>query len=309
MAETGTPVAAETGPLPFALTGVAKTFGVNRVFDDLNFAVPPGAVVGLLGANGSGKSTLIQLLVGLLRPDTGRVSIGSHDVWHLPDAIKARMGYVEQRPALYPWMRGRDLLAYLGSFYPRWDTALIDRLAAEWEVDLATRFGKLSPGHQQKVALLAAVANHPDLLILDEPVSALDPAARRAFLRSLMELVTDRGTTVLFSTHITSDLERVASHLALLDDRYIVCFEELDALKDRTKRLRVRTPTPFPPGFQPSGAARCSVDGDTAVVLVTGDPAAVATDLRTRLNAEVSVEDLNLEEIYLELTAAGGPRV
>ena len=170
-----------------------ESFDGHAVLRGLDFAPPPGAVVGLLGRNGSGKSTMLKLLVGLLKPDAGDATIDGHGGWSLPDAVKANLGYVDQEPAFYPWLPARFLFQYLGSFYERWDTRLLDRLAAEWDVPLDKPFGKLSPGNRQKVALMAALAPRPGLLLLDEPVSALDPAARRAFLKELIDWTTGDG--------------------------------------------------------------------------------------------------------------------
>ena len=292
--------------------GLTKAFGRDRVLDGLDFAPPAGAVVGLLGGNGAGKSTLLKILVGLLRKDGGAATIGGHDVWDLPAETKARIGYVDQRPAFYPWMTGRDLLPYLGGFYPSWDRELVQRLADEWEVPLGKPFGKLSPGQQQRVALLAALGHRPDLLILDEPVSALDPAARRAFLRSLLERVAEDGPTVVLSTHITSDIERVASHVAVMAGGRVCCFAELDELKEGVKRLRVRGggEGDAPP---PSAAAirelagpvwSCVAEGGGVSAVTRSDPTAAAERLRAA-GFVVDTDDLNLEEAYLAITSGG----
>lgn len=294
--------AQHTTPLDFALAGVSKSFGAHRVLNRLDFTVPPGSVVGLLGTNGAGKSTLLKCLIGLLRADAGAVTIDGHDAWDLPAATKSRIGYVDQTPRFYPWMHGKHLLPYVGSFYPDWDADLIDRLAAAWEVPMNRPFGKLSPGQQQKIALLAAVGHRPGLLILDEPVSALDPVARRAFLRALLELTADANRTVILSTHITSDIERVASHVAVLARGKMHCVDELDELKDRVKRLRITAPAPLDPGFTVPGALRCDVQGAVAVALVTHDPKTVAATLHEQDGFDVAIEDLNLEEIFIELT-------
>ncbi len=233
-------------PTRIEINNVVKSFGQQRVLDDLSWSIPSGSVVGLLGVNGSGKSTLIRCMLGLLKPSQGSITIDGEDVWDLSDAAKARIGYVDQHPKLYPWMRGRQLLSYIGSFYPRWNDALVTQLADRWDVPLKQSFGSLSPGQQHKVAILAALGNEPDLLILDEPVSSLDPLARREFLKSLLEIAADGDRTVLFSTHITSDLERVATHVAILSGGKIRWFDELDEIKDRVKRVRLRASSAIP---------------------------------------------------------------
>ncbi len=220
---------------------LCKSFGKHTVLRDVDWLIPKGAVVGLLGTNGSGKTTLIQCLLGMLRADSGSVLIDGEDAWDLSAGAKARIGYVDQRPKFYPWMTGSDLLKYVGAMYPRWNDALSADYARQWDVPLVKPFGKLSPGEQQKVAILTSLGNEPDLLILDEPVSSLDPLARRAFLKSLLEIARDEDRTILLSTHITSDVERVASHVAFLHDGRIQWFDELDVTKERIRRLRFRS--------------------------------------------------------------------
>ena len=178
-------VSSDSGRVVFK--NVSKKYGSTQVLDDLTWSVKSGAVVGLLGLNGSGKSTLLRCMLGLLKPDTGTIQIDNEDVWDLSDQTKARLGFVDQNPHLYPWMKGKQLIDYIGSLYPRWNDRLIRDIAAEWRVPMDQRFGSLSPGQQQKIAILTALGNEPDLLVLDEPVSSLDPVARRDFLRSLLE--------------------------------------------------------------------------------------------------------------------------
>ncbi len=267
--------------------------------------------MGLLGLNGSGKSTMLKLLVGLLKPDAGDATIDGHAGWSLPDAVKANLGYVDQEPAFYPWLPARFLFQYLGSFYETWDTRLLDRLAAEWDVPLDKPFGKLSPGNRQKVALMAALAPRPGLLLLDEPVSALDPAARRAFLKELIDWTTgtgqagDEGPTVLLSSHITTDLERVASHAAVLADGKITLQGETGELKERVKRLRVRSETPLKPDFAAGlpGLLLASREPSGGTVVVDGTAEASLSELHARLGPTVAIDEegLNLEEIFLEV--------
>lgn len=280
---------------------LAKTFGTKRVLQDINLTIPQGAIVGLLGTNGSGKSTLIKCLLGLLRISQGTATIYGDDAWDLSAESKARLGYVPQEIRLYPWMLVRQIIAYTAAFYPRWDFQLTDRLLEEWHLSPADRVGTLSAGQMQKLALILALGHNPELLIFDEPVASLDPLARRDFLRSLLEITQDERHTVLFSTHITSDLERVASHVAVVRDGKIQFFDELDAMKDRVKRLRISAADDLPSQFAVPGALRTEVDGRRALVAVADLEPQMVSELRRKWNAEISVEDLNLEDIFLEL--------
>ncbi len=280
---------------------LCRSFGKHAVLRDVDWTIAAGSVVGLLGTNGSGKTTLIQCLLGLLKADSGLVLIDGENAWDLSARTKARIGYVDQRPKFYPWMNGADLLKYVGAMYPHWNAGLCAEYARQWDVPLFKPFGKLSPGEQQKIAILTALGNEPDLLILDEPVSSLDPLARRAFLRSLLEIARDENRTILFSTHITSDVERVASHVAFLHDGRIQWFDELDVTKERIRRLRFRSKRNFPASFSIPGALHIQVDGSLVVASVAAASEADIEAVCARYDAAVEVEELNLEEIFLEL--------
>ncbi len=217
-----------------SITNLTKTFGSKPALRGVNLEIPAGATVGLLGANGAGKTTLIKCALGLLRPTSGQCALLGEDVWSLSAGAKARLGYVPQVISLYPWMRVRELIQYTASFYATWNAELTERLVREWDIPLDDRVRGLSVGQKQKLAILTAVAYQPDLLILDEPAASLDPQARRQFLQLLVELSEPEQRTVLFSTHITSDLERVADYVAIMKEGKIAWFGSLEALKERT---------------------------------------------------------------------------
>ena len=280
--------------------GLKKRFGSKDVLGGVDLTIPAGAIVGLVGTNGSGKSTLIKCLLGLLKKTSGTISLLGEDPWNLSAAAKSRLGYVPQTVRLYPWMKVKHIVAYTSSFYDDWDVEWTSTLLERWELPLEQRIGPLSPGQLQKLALVLALGYRPELLILDEPVASLDPVARREFLRSLLELCQEDQHTILFSTHITSDLERVASHLAILKQGQIALFDELDNVKDQFKRLRITAPSRLPADFAVRGSLRCTTDGTQAVAAVSRVDDQLISELQQRWQAEVVVEDLNLEEIFLE---------
>ncbi|HEY0980686.1 ABC transporter ATP-binding protein [Schlesneria sp.] len=282
------------------INSLKKAFGSRQVLTGVDLDVPAGAIVGLVGTNGSGKSTLIKCLLGLLRKTSGTVSLFGEDSWNLSASAKSRLGYVPQTVRLYPWMKVKHIVAYTSSFYEDWDEQWAATLLDRWELPLEHRIGPLSPGQLQKLALVLALGYRPELLILDEPVASLDPVARRGFLRSLLELCQENEHTILFSTHITSDLERVASHLAILKEGQIALFDELDNVKDQVKRFRIKAASSLPADFTVPGALRCAVDGKQAVAAVTRVDDQLVSELRHQWQADVVVEDLNLEEIFLE---------
>jgi len=285
-----------------SLNNVCKSFDYKLVLDRVSMAVGPGSVVGLLGKNGAGKTTLIKCLLGLLKP-TGEVRVFGEPAWSLSGAAKARIGYVPQVPALYPWMRVRQIIDYQASFYPRWNDELIDRLLIEWQLDPWAKVEPLSVGQQQKLSILLAIGHEPDLLVLDEPAAALDPDARRNFISAMLDLV-GKGRTVVFSTHITSDLERVANHVVIMDKGCVLIDEDLDGLKERIKRLHITSPTFLPSHFSIPGAFRFQRNGTVALASVTSASPEMIQEIERRWNVSVEVEDLNLEDIFLEVTRA-----
>lgn len=225
-------------PSPTALLrGLGLAYGKHVVLKDLDWQLLPGQVVGLLGRNGSGKTTLLEALLGLREPQRGQVSLFGQAVSRLDDVRRERIGYVPQQSDLFPDFTPLQLLAYFRSFYPRWNQAKVDGLMSRWAVPGDTVISKLSGGQQQRLSIIRALAHEPDFLVLDEPVASLDPAGRRDFLRELIDQVLDRGTTVVFSTHILSDLERVALDLAFLQNGRIHLQAPLDVLLDRVRSV------------------------------------------------------------------------
>ena len=217
------------------LRGIVKSYGKKHVLRGLDLAVPQGSVLGLLGINGAGKTTLIKCALGLIRPQQGEARLLGEDSWDLSAEAKARIGYVPQVVNLYPWMKVRHLIDYTAAFYPNWNRDLVAKLAKEWDIPREDRIGPLSVGQLQKVAILLALGHEPQLLILDEPAASLDPLARRQFLQTIIELAEPGKRTVLFSTHITSDLERVADSVAILKSGRIAWQGLLEDLKEQTR--------------------------------------------------------------------------
>ncbi|MDY0168099.1 MAG: ABC transporter ATP-binding protein [Thermoguttaceae bacterium] len=294
-----------TGQVVIAARDVQRRFPGKHVLRGADLEIPQGAVVGLLGKNAAGKSTLIKCILGLLRIDGGTMHVFGEDAWWLSAESKARLGYVPQEVKLYPWMRVRQMIAYTAAFYPAWNTALVDRLVREWDLPPHDRIGPLSVGQLQKLAIILALGHEPDLLVLDEPVAALDPVARRDFLRAILDFMQSENRTILFSTHITSDLERVADRVAILQGGRIVFHDGLDTLKESVKRLRIAAASELPADFAVPGALRVEVAGRNALAAIRDAGDGLIDELRARWDATVDVEPLSLEDIFLEMHHAG----
>jgi ABC-2 type transport system ATP-binding protein len=219
------------------MKGIAKAFKNKSVLAGLDWSILTGRVLGLVGRNGAGKSTLLQCALGLLTPDRGVVSLLGEDPASLSDAARAQIGYVPQESDLFEWLTAPQLLAYFKTFYPRWNEAKVSALMRRWSIPTDVTIGRLSGGEKQRLSIVRALAHDPSLLILDEPVAALDPAGRRDFLHELVDRAIDGDTTVVFSTHILSDLERIAIDIALLKDGKIALSGPLDQLSDHVRRV------------------------------------------------------------------------
>ncbi len=213
------------------------SYGKQVVLQGLNWQLQPGQVVGLLGRNGAGKTTLLETQLGLREPQGGVVQLFGTPVAKLSDDDRARIGYVPQRSDLFEGFTARQLLDYFKSFYPKWNDAKVEGLMSRWAIPADQAIASMSGGQQQRLSIIRALAHEPDLLVLDEPVASLDPAGRRDFLRELVDQVLDRGTTVVLSTHILSDLERVAFNVAFMREGRIELQAPLDELLEQTRQV------------------------------------------------------------------------
>lgn len=196
--------------------GLKKGFGRRPVIDGLDLTIEPGEAIGLLGANGAGKTTLLKSLLGLLPVDAGRCSVLGESSSALSPATRARVAYVPQTPGQFPWLSGKAMLGYVSAFYPVFDWDYVRELVARWKLALRTPIGVLSPGQQQRLSIVRALATRPDVLVLDEPIASLDPATRIAVIDELMSERARRPVTILFSSHLIGDLERLCSKFAIL---------------------------------------------------------------------------------------------
>ena len=284
-------------------SGLHKAIGPRVILDGISSQVRPGDVIGVIGKNGAGKTTLLETLLGLSPPTSGAATIFGENSLHMSANTKARIGFVPQQDELIPMLTGRRQIELTAAFYGHWDGALLKRLAEEWEVPLDRRISVLSGGERQKLSTLLALGNSPDLLVLDEPVSSLDPMARRHFLQQVLEIAADERRAVIFSTHIVSDLERVANRIWILKDGRLLWDGETDDLKNSVARLHIRGTQSLPPTIAIPGllSLRRANDGRTAIATVRDLPREDLSALEQALQAQIEVEALGLEDIFLEL--------
>jgi ABC-2 type transport system ATP-binding protein len=227
---------------------LGKRYGQRQALADCTLEVPPGHVVGLVGPNGAGKSTLLKIACGMLAPTTGRIEVLGEPPAAGPAQL-ARIGFVAQDTPTYASLSVADHLELGARLNRRWDAKLAQARIDQLGLDPKQRAGKLSGGQRAQLALTIAVAKQPELLILDEPVASLDPLARRDFLRQLMESVAENDTSVILSSHLVSDLERVCDYLIVLVSSRVQLVGETDNLLAQHYRIVCsrRQDTDLPP--------------------------------------------------------------
>ena len=219
---------------------LSRTFSGVEALREASLKVPRGSVFGLVGLNGAGKTTLLSHLIGTLRPQSGRVRVLGEDPVADPEGVLKRIGYLSEEDALPRWMRVGELIDFARALYPTWDDAYASELCEVFGLSRATKLSSQSKGQRARVGLLLATAHRPELLILDEPSSGLDPLARRDILEAVIRSVNDEAHTVLFSSHLLDDVSRVCDSVALMSDGEIIETSTIEAIESRYLEIIVR---------------------------------------------------------------------
>ena len=225
-----------------AVSDLTRRFGDKAALSSVNLSIPRGGVYGLVGENGAGKTTLIKHILGLLRAEHGTVRVFGLDPVADPVGVLSRIGYLSELNDLPGWMRVDELVRYSRAFHAGWDDRYAEELRQTFGLDPASRVKSLSKGQKARMGLLIALAYRPELLVLDEPSSGLDPVVRRDILEAIIRTIADEGRTVLFSSHLLDEVERVADHVTMLNHGTVALSAPLQALKaSRTVDGRVPT--------------------------------------------------------------------
>lgn len=225
-----------------AVSGLTRRFGANTALDAVDLTIARGGVYGLVGANGAGKTTLIKHILGLLRAESGSVRVFGKDPVEDPVGVLSRIGYLSEENDLPGWMRVEELMRYSKAFYPNWDDAYAEELRKTFGLDPAAKIKSLSKGQKARAGLVIALAYRPELLLLDEPSSGLDPIVRRDILGAIMRTIADEGRTVLFSSHLLDEVEQVADHVTMIKAGRILVSAPLGEIKE-SHRVGERVPS------------------------------------------------------------------
>jgi len=227
-------------PHAVEVTSLSRKFGSKLALKQVSLQVRRGRVFGLVGANGAGKTTLIKHLLGRLKAESGSVRVLGFDPVAEPVEVLSRVGYLSENRDLPGWMRVDELLRYTAAFYPQWDPAYAEELRRQFGLEARAKIKTLSRGENAKAGLLIALAYRPELLLLDEPSSGLDPVVRRDILEAIIRTAADEGRTVFFSSHLLEEVERVADDMAMMFNGQIALAGAVDAVKENHRRLVFR---------------------------------------------------------------------
>ncbi len=285
------------------VTALSRRFGSKQALDDVTLHVPRGCVFGLVGENGAGKTTLIKHLLGLLKAETGRVQVFGKNPVADPVGVLSRVGYLSEYRDLPAWMRVDELLNYTRAFYPKWDSQYAEALREQFGLDPAQRVRSLSQGQQAKAGLLLALAFRPELLLLDEPSSGLDPVVRRDILEAIIRTVAEEGRTVFFSSHLLDEVERVSDQLAMIRNGRIVLCGRLDDIKQSHRQIVVRFGTALAKAPRFESALTLRGTGREWSLLCKGDRDRLSAELDASGAQVISEQVPSLDEIFVAQAA------
>ena len=285
---------------------LTRRFGKTIVVDDVTFAVPPGTTCGFIGLNGAGKTTTLRMLVGLLAPTSGQVTVAGCDMPSERDRAKRLIGYVPDRPTVYSWMTGQEAINFCKAIYgSQWDDSIVATIAKSLRLDLTKKVKHLSKGSAAKLSLLLAIGHNPQVLILDEPTSGFDVLARDEFLEGILTVNTTAAAegrpprTVLFSSHALGDVQRLADSVAILHRGKLLLNQPLEHLLEHTKRIRAVFDEPPSQTFAPPGVVRQSRNGREWIVTVRDFSLEQVELIRGKNRVrQIEVQDLTLDQLF-----------
>ncbi|MBL9137370.1 MAG: ABC transporter ATP-binding protein [Verrucomicrobiales bacterium] len=288
-----------------SVNGLTRRFGSRIALDEVSLHVPRGSIFGLVGENGAGKTTLLRHVLGLLRPEAGIVRVLGLDPVAEPVEVLSRTGYLSETRDLPDWMRVDELLRYTRAFYRTWDANYAEELRRQFELPPDQRIRSLSQGQLAKAGLLVALAFRPELLVLDEPSSGLDPVVRRDILEAIIRTVAEERRTVLFSSHLLDEIERVCDYVAMIRAGRVLLAGRLDDIKAAHHRLHLRFgATPHRPPRIERALSLCGGGREWSGVFYGDRP--LLTRSVEAVGAEILEEEpVSLDEIFVARSSSG----
>lgn len=274
------------------------------VLKGLSMRVPTGSIYGFIGQNGSGKSTTLNTLMGLLQPQDGRVKILNDNAWGISAATKARIAYVPEVSFHFSWLTVREMMNFVAQFYPSWNPREADELLAAIELPADKKINSLSLGQSRSVSIITALSCNPDLLILDEPAGNLDVVARRLFQQHIIDFARQEGKSVLLSSHVLTDLERVIDRVGIIRGGKIIVEDELDNLKERLTYLRLIYNGEPPKEIDVPNTIHTERYKNEVRLTVDGCDEQQLRHYPSLAQARIEVQTMSLEEIFVAYSSS-----
>ena len=282
-----------------AIERLSRQFGQKHALREVTLSIPRGGVFGLIGGNGAGKTTLLRHILGMLKAQTGSVRVFGLDPVANPVGVLGKLGFMSEDRNLPNWMRVRELIRYSAAFYPAWDDKYAEELRDAFDLDPKAAIGSLSRGQRARAGLLVALAHRPELLVLDEPSSGLDPVVRRDILGAIIRTIGDEGRTVLFSSHLLDEVERVADRVAIIHEGKIMLAASMDEIKDSHRRLTLRFEQPIQQAPKLVGGLSCDGDGSEWTYICSGESEQLRQAAHAIGATVVNDASLSLDEIFV----------
>ncbi|MDF1746240.1 MAG: ABC transporter ATP-binding protein [Gimesia sp.] len=281
------------------IENLSRRFGKKQALSNVSLSVPEGCVFGLVGENGAGKTTLLKHVLGFLKPQLGRVRVFGTDPVLDPPGVLGRIGHLSENRDLPTWMSIGELFEFTRAFYPKWDPVYAEELRIMFELTLNQKVTTLSRGQLARAGLLLALAHRPPLLVLDEPSSGLDPVVRKDILDAIIRTVVDEGRTVIFSSHLLDEVQRVSDRIAILDQGRILLSSPLDEVLVSHYQLTVRFQEPQPFFPQLTGALLWSGSGREWKIVCNGQKQELEEELKNKGGEILEQNAPTLEEIFV----------
>jgi ABC-2 type transport system ATP-binding protein len=289
--------------------GLTRYFGGKCAVDGLSFTVPRGSVFAFVGRNGAGKTTAIRMILGLLGPTRGSAAVLGHDSAGLPPRVRARIGYLAEGHPVHAWMRVGQYAGFQRGFYRHWRPDVFAGVIEYFAISPRTRAGHLSHGQRAGLHLAMTLAAEPELLVLDDPATGLDPAARRSLLEAMVHFTRSRERTIFFSSHLLDDVERVADHVAVLDYSVLRACCRVETFRDRVHRLGVGFGGAPPAGLPAlPGLLRATRSGNELTLVVAGTAAQTRRRLQSLGALAVDERPLSLEDALIAYVGRQGEK-
>lgn len=284
---------------PVEVRGLSRRFGGVQALDRIDVDIQKGNVYGLVGANGAGKTTFIKHLLGLLRAEQGTVRVFGRDPVVDPVSVLQRIGYLSEDRELPEWMRVDELLRYTAAFHPHWDQSYAEELLSTFQLDPSKKVKHLSKGMRAQAGLIAAVAHRPELLLLDEPSTGLDPIVRKDILNAIVRTVADDGRTVIFSSHLLDEVELMSDYVLMFEHGKLLMHGCMDTVKEQHQWLSVRPIDGSDPREQMQGVLSAEKRGDIWCITCCGSRNEAVASFQANGSEVVRIRNATLQEIFV----------